>query len=90
MFLLTSRLIFVSRSIFDKLQSYLDLFLGIYNIHIMIFLLTMFCRKKYVKFTFELNFQKIEASAIEDFYGLASDMQKTSESGYILFYQSRE
>jgi len=33
---------------------------------------------------------KIEASAIEDFYGLASDMQKTSESGYILFYQSRE
>lgn len=34
--------------------------------------------------------QKIEASAIEDFYGLASDLQKTSESGYILFYQSRE
>lgn len=33
---------------------------------------------------------KIEASAIEDFYGLASDLQKTSESGYILFYQSRE
>jgi len=42
-------------------------------------------------FTFMFrNFQKIEASAIEDFYGLASDMQKTSESGYILFYQSRE
>lgn len=33
---------------------------------------------------------KIEASNIEDFYGLASDIQKTSESGYILFYQSRE
>lgn len=33
---------------------------------------------------------KIEASAIEEFYGLASDLQKTSESGYILFYQSRE
>lgn len=34
--------------------------------------------------------EKIEASAIEDFYGLTSDTQKTSESGYILFYQSRE
>ncbi|KAG1698808.1 Ubiquitin carboxyl-terminal hydrolase 46 [Nymphon striatum] len=33
---------------------------------------------------------KIEASSIEDFYGLTSDVQKTSESGYILFYQSRE
>lgn len=33
---------------------------------------------------------KIDASAIEDFYGLPSDTQKTSESGYILFYQSRE
>jgi len=34
--------------------------------------------------------QKIEASSIEDFYGFSSDIQKTSESGYILFYQSRE
>lgn len=33
---------------------------------------------------------KIDASAIEDFYGLTTDTQKTSESGYILFYQSRE
>ena len=33
---------------------------------------------------------KIDASAIEDFYGLTSDTQKTSESGYILFYQSRD
>ncbi|CAG2119032.1 unnamed protein product [Medioppia subpectinata] len=33
---------------------------------------------------------KIDASAIEDFYGLPSDTQKTSESGYILFYQSRD
>lgn len=33
---------------------------------------------------------KIDASAIEDFYGLTSDIQKTSESGYILFYQSRD
>ncbi|KAK8779433.1 ubiquitin-specific protease 12/46 [Amblyomma americanum] len=33
---------------------------------------------------------KIDASAIEDFYGLTSDTPKTSESGYILFYQSRE
>lgn len=33
---------------------------------------------------------KIEASAIEDFYGLTSDIQKSSETGYILFYQSRD
>lgn len=33
---------------------------------------------------------KIEASAMEDFYGLPSDIQKNSETGYILFYQSRE
>ncbi|KAH1026543.1 hypothetical protein HUJ05_000197 [Dendroctonus ponderosae] len=33
---------------------------------------------------------KIESSAIEDFYGLAADTQKSSETGYILFYQSRE
>ncbi|XP_066287445.1 ubiquitin carboxyl-terminal hydrolase 46 isoform X1 [Branchiostoma lanceolatum] len=34
--------------------------------------------------------EKIDAHAIEDFYGLTSDIQKTSESGYILFYQSRD
>ena len=34
--------------------------------------------------------QKIEASAIEDFYGLTADIQKSSETGYILFYQSRD
>ncbi|KAF7690118.1 hypothetical protein HF521_011922 [Silurus meridionalis] len=28
--------------------------------------------------------------AIEEFYGLTSDISKNSESGYILFYQSRE
>ncbi|RZF38646.1 hypothetical protein LSTR_LSTR003452 [Laodelphax striatellus] len=33
---------------------------------------------------------KIEQSAIEDFYGLTSDVQKSSETGYILFYQSRD
>ncbi|KAL5012516.1 hypothetical protein ScPMuIL_011067 [Solemya velum] len=33
---------------------------------------------------------KIDASTIEDFYGLPSDHQKNSETGYILFYQSRE
>nr|CAG4651833.1 EOG090X06IH [Triops cancriformis] len=33
---------------------------------------------------------KIDASAIEDFYGLTSDVQKASETGYILFYQSRD
>ncbi|XP_074650618.1 ubiquitin carboxyl-terminal hydrolase 12-like [Tubulanus polymorphus] len=33
---------------------------------------------------------KIDATAIEDFYGLTSDLQKNSESGYILFYQSRD
>uniref|UniRef100_B3P8J1 ubiquitinyl hydrolase 1 n=1 Tax=Drosophila erecta TaxID=7220 RepID=B3P8J1_DROER len=33
---------------------------------------------------------KIEASTIEDFYGLTSDIHKSSETGYILFYQSRD
>lgn len=37
-----------------------------------------------------MNFQKIDASTIEDFYGLTSDIQKSSETGYILFYQSRD
>jgi len=31
---------------------------------------------------------KIEPSAIEDFFGLTADIQKSSETGYILFYQS--
>jgi len=35
-------------------------------------------------------FQKVEATSLEDFYGLTSDTQKNTESGYILFYQSRE
>ena len=35
-------------------------------------------------------YQKIDASTIEDFYGLTSDIQKSSETGYILFYQSRD
>lgn len=34
-------------------------------------------------------FQKIEAQAIEEFYGLTSEIQKASESGYILFYEAR-
>jgi len=33
---------------------------------------------------------KIEPSAIEDFFGLTADIQKSSETGYILFYQSRD
>nr|CAG4636183.1 EOG090X06IH [Eubosmina coregoni] len=33
---------------------------------------------------------KIDPSALEDFYGLTSDIQKASETGYILFYQSRD
>jgi len=33
---------------------------------------------------------KIDASAIEDFYGLTSTVQKSSETGYILFYQSKD
>lgn len=33
---------------------------------------------------------KIEPSAIEDFFGLTTDIQKSSETGYILFYQSRD
>ncbi|XP_049591775.1 ubiquitin carboxyl-terminal hydrolase 12 [Syngnathus scovelli] len=34
--------------------------------------------------------EKIDAHAIEEFYGLTSDISKNSESGYILFYQSRD
>ena len=34
-------------------------------------------------------FQKIEPAGIEDFFGLTTDLQKTSETGYILFYQAR-
>ncbi|CAG0887141.1 unnamed protein product [Darwinula stevensoni] len=36
--------------------------------------------------------EKIEASAIEDFFGLTSEpgIPKSSETGYILFYQSRD
>lgn len=37
-----------------------------------------------------IHFQKIDAQAIEEFYGLTSDISKNSESGYILFYQSRD
>lgn len=37
-----------------------------------------------------LFFQKIDAQAIEEFYGLTSEISKNSESGYILFYQSRD
>uniref|UniRef100_A0A8C4SE28 Ubiquitin carboxyl-terminal hydrolase 46 n=1 Tax=Erpetoichthys calabaricus TaxID=27687 RepID=A0A8C4SE28_ERPCA len=34
--------------------------------------------------------EKIDPQALEEFYGLTSDISKNSESGYILFYQSRE
>ena len=33
--------------------------------------------------------QKIEAQTIEEFYGLTSDIHKSSESGYILFYEAK-
>ncbi|XP_018008461.1 ubiquitin carboxyl-terminal hydrolase 46 [Hyalella azteca] len=33
---------------------------------------------------------KIDPSYIEDFYGLTSEIQKSSETGYILFYQARD
>uniref|UniRef100_A0A2K5L7V0 ubiquitinyl hydrolase 1 n=1 Tax=Cercocebus atys TaxID=9531 RepID=A0A2K5L7V0_CERAT len=33
--------------------------------------------------------EKIDVQAIEEVYGLTSDISKNSESGYILFYQSR-
>ncbi len=39
---------------------------------------------------FKFEFQKIEPTAIEDFFGLTTDIQKSSETGYILFYQSRD
>lgn len=41
-------------------------------------------------YSFPFLSQKIDAQAIEEFYGLTSDISKNSESGYILFYQSRE
>uniref|UniRef100_A0A0D9RBI4 ubiquitinyl hydrolase 1 n=1 Tax=Chlorocebus sabaeus TaxID=60711 RepID=A0A0D9RBI4_CHLSB len=34
--------------------------------------------------------EKIDAQAIEEVYGLTSDISKNSESGYILIYQSRD
>nr|XP_054754881.1 ubiquitin carboxyl-terminal hydrolase 12-A-like [Lytechinus pictus] len=34
--------------------------------------------------------EKIEVSSIEEFYGLATEVQKNSDSGYILFYQARD
>lgn len=34
--------------------------------------------------------EHIDPATIEDFYGLASDTNKNSESGYILFYQARD
>ncbi|KAL7647454.1 UNVERIFIED_CONTAM: hypothetical protein RMT77_001050 [Armadillidium vulgare] len=33
---------------------------------------------------------KIDPSLMEDFYGLTSEIQKSSETGYILFYQARD
>ena len=42
------------------------------------------------KYFIQFFLQKIEPSAIEDFYGLTTDIQKSSETGYILFYQSRD
>lgn len=33
---------------------------------------------------------KIEPSVMEEFYGLTSEIQKSSETGYILFYQARD
>lgn len=33
---------------------------------------------------------KIDPSSIEDFFGFPSDIQKSSETGYILFYQRRD
>ena len=32
----------------------------------------------------------MDPAQIEDFFGLTADGQKNSETGYILFYQSRE
>ncbi|XP_047477992.1 ubiquitin carboxyl-terminal hydrolase 12-like [Penaeus chinensis] len=33
---------------------------------------------------------KIDPSVMEEFYGLTSEIQKSSETGYILFYQARD
>lgn len=34
--------------------------------------------------------EKIESHSLEDFFGLTTDIQKNSECGYILFYESRK
>ena len=47
-------------------------------------------RNQSESYNWDCLLQKIEASAIEDFYGLTADIQKSSETGYILFYQSRD
>lgn len=54
-------------------------------------LITQLFNTAYVtKTIISLLLQKIDAQAIEEFYGLTSDISKNSESGYILFYQSRD
>ena len=52
--------------------------------------LLIWYKDKWVSLATYYILQKIEPSAIEDFYGLTTDIQKSSETGYILFYQSRD
>lgn len=64
-------------------------FIGVnkFTIHYLCFSQCTFVTLQYDIF---LSLQKIDAQAIEEFYGLTSEISKNSESGYILFYQSRD
>ena len=52
-------------------------------------LLMIFLVHVNTQLSFELV-QKIEVSNFEEFYGLTQDLNKKSETCYILFYESRQ
>lgn len=61
------------------------------SVFFLFFMLIVFiCNFNFRDCYFLVPLQKIDASNIADFYGLTSDIHKTSETGYILFYQSRD
>ena len=68
-------------------------------INLSIFVFVFFARGHYISIVKSHGFwlifdddivDKIDPATIEDFYGLTADIQKSSETGYILFYQSRD
>jgi len=82
---------FLKASAFGGLSSYRNPYFS----HLKLFTAEkkMVCDSEHLTLIFFLPYfvlQKIEPSAIEDFFGLTTDVQKSSETGYILFYQSRD